>query len=165
MRSSGFLLAMFIATTCHAFFVPLTTEDRVAQSDFIGIVDVAEESADDTWISISIVQILKGKSGKGDTISLFIGHDFEERDPHLRKGRYLIFLAQDDEDRWCTVQSCLDAFRIDGESIERWKAHTQEGGGRAPLEEALAEIRSFLDATKPGESSPRTQATPNRSSL
>lgn len=156
---------MFIATTCHAFFVPLTTEERVVQSDFIGIVDVAAASADDTWISISIVQILKGRAGKGENISLFIGHDFEERDPHLRKGRYLIFLAQDDEDRWCTVQSCLDAFRIDGDSIEQWKAHTQEGGGRAPLEEALAEIRRFLGEAKPEESSLRTPATPNGSSV
>lgn len=144
-----------MSMSARASFRPLTTEQRIATSSLIAVVEVTKV-ADVKGVSRAIViQSILG-TGAGEVIDIWddwqiakdgIKSRISGRDPYLEVGkRYLVYLAKNPKGRLVTVQSSLDCLEVVGNKVKK------EGeDGVEPLSDKLTGIRAILAKRKEAE--------------
>jgi hypothetical protein len=149
MRIATAILVFF--TLCHTamgFFLPLTTEQRIAQSTVIAVIEVKQVDDEKGRSEATVIEEVRGTKA-GEKIEVWDDWHQEAdgsesrisgRDPYLEVGkRYLIYLTKDKRGRLVTVQSSLDCLRVEGGKVNK------EGEtGSEPLVDKLKRIRTIL---------------------
>jgi hypothetical protein len=149
MRIATVILVFF--TLCHtamAFFLPLTTEQRIAQSTVIAVIEIQQVDHEKGRSEATVIEEVRGAKA-GDKIEVWDDWQQEAdgsesrisgRDPYLEVGkRYLIYLAKGQRGRLVTVQSSLDCLRVEGDKVNK-----EEATGSEPLANKLKRIRTIL---------------------
>ncbi len=149
MRISTAILVFF--TLCHtatAFFLPLTTEQRIAQSTVIAVIEVKQVDNEKGRSEATVIEEVRGAKA-GEKIEVWDDWQqeadgsesrFSGRDPDLEAGkRYLIYLTKSQRGRLVTVQSSLDCLRVEGGKVNK-----EEETGSEPLADKLKRIRTIL---------------------
>jgi hypothetical protein len=146
------LSLLFLSPLAHAFFVPHTTEQRVAASSLIAVIEVTKVDAGKGVSEATVIQGLLGSKAK-QKIEIWDdwrkdqeGHEnrIYERDAVLEVGkRYLIYLTKNERGRLVTEQSFMDCLNIVGKNVQK------EGeDGFEPLADKLAKIRTLIAGRK-----------------
>lgn len=145
----GFLMLCYSAM---GFFLPLTAEQRIAQSTLIAVIEIKHVDHEKGRSEATVIQAVFGTK-VCENIEVWddwqIGANGSEsrisgRDPVLEAGkRYLVYLSKNKRGRLVTVQSSLDCLEVIGEMIKK------EGEeGLELLADKLARIRALLAKTQ-----------------
>ncbi len=163
MRTAPAILVFF--TLCHTamgFFLPLTTEQRIAQSTLIAVIEVKQVDDEKGRSEATVIEGVRG-SKAGEKIEVWADWHQEAdgsesrisgRDPYLEVGkRYFIYLKKDKRGRLVTVQSSLDCLRVEGDKVNK----EGETGSEA-LVDKLKLIRAKIQKAEPaGAGQPATR--------
>lgn len=146
--AAAVLGVLLFCASASAFFVPLTTEQRVDAASLIAVVDVTKVDDDRGVSEATVVRALLGSRAK-DKLEIWddwqVGKDgtgsrIAGRDPILEAGkRYLIYLTENRRGRWVTVQSSLDCLEVVGDKVELEGAE-----GFEPLVDKLGRLRALI---------------------
>lgn len=142
MKLKSTLFYLFTFTVAMGFYIPLSLSERLALSDLVGVVSVESVSSEADLVALKVEEVIKGPALK--SLSLFVGHPVVGRDPNLKPGRYLVFIVKDQEQRWCTVQSELDAFRIEKGMVLDWEKDANRKPKSVPLDKAVTQLKTML---------------------
>ena len=148
-----------LSHSAMGLFLPLTTEQRIAKSTVIAVIEVKHVDNDKGQSKATVTQAVLGTKA-GESIEVWDDWQIEAngsegrisgRDPDLVVGkRYLIYLAKNQRGRLVTVQSSLDSLEVNGDKIDK------EGQtGVESLADKLASIRAVVAQKKKAESGPR----------
>jgi hypothetical protein len=143
---------------CHpamGFLVPLTTEQRIAKSTLIAVIEVKHVDDEKGRSGAIVIQAVLGTKA-GERIEIWDDWQIEAdgsesrisgRDPNLEVGKhYLVYLTKNQRGRLVTVQSSLDCLKVNGEKI-----HKEGEEGFEPLTDKLTRIRAILAQMRKAE--------------
>ena len=113
---SSFLILMSV----YGAWIPLPVDEKVKQSDFVGVVEIKEGSFEEGSWEAEIIESIKGsKIGEKIKISTYtivegdMVYSLAGADPDLEiKKRYLIYLRIVEDGSFQVVQSVFDALEI-----------------------------------------------------
>lgn len=142
----------FLTSIAQAFFVPFTTEKRIAASSLIAVVEVTKIDAEKGVSEAKVIQALLGSTAD-QKIEIWDdwrkdqeGHESRmiERDASLEVGkRYFIYLTKNERGRLVTVQSFMDCLEIVGKNVKK------EGeDGFEPLADKLVKSQALISNQK-----------------
>jgi hypothetical protein len=142
---------LVFSTLCHSAmgsFLPFTTEQRVARSTVIAVIEVKQVDDEKGRSEATVIEAVRGtKAGE----SIQVWDDWQQeadgsesrisgRDPFLEVSkRYLVYLTKNKRGRLVTVQSSLDCLRVEGD-----KVNVEGDTGSEPLVDKLKRIRTIL---------------------
>ena len=146
--ATGILVLFTLCRTAMGFFLPLTTEQRIAQATVIAVIEVKQVDDEKGRSEATVIEEVRGTKA-GENIEVWDDWQQEAdgsesrisgRDPYLEVGkRYLIYLTKDKRGRLVTVQSSLDCLRVEGRKVSK-----EEDLGSEPLADKLKRIRTIL---------------------
>lgn len=118
-----------MVSTAHAFFIPLTTEQRVKAASVIAVIKIDSVNHDEGFVlkEFADAKVITGIVGSkaGEKIRVWDDKDGKERsiagrDPYLEEGKtYFIYLTKNEKGRLVTVQSSLDCLEVTGDQVEK----------------------------------------------
>lgn len=139
---------LFLSSAAQAFFVPFSTERRIAASSVIAVVEVTKVDPEKGISEATVIQAVLGSKAErkieiwDDWITDQDGHESRmiERDASLEVGkRYFIYLTKNQKGRLVTVQSSMDCLEVVGKNVMK------EGeDGFEPLADKLVKIGALI---------------------
>jgi len=147
-------------SSAEAFFIPLTTEERVAGAGVIAVIKVTDVDLEANHSDAVVIEDLKGCK-KQEKIRIWddawIDKDgnttyLSGRDAYLQEGKtYFIYLAKNGQGKLVTVQSSLDCLEVTDGNVKK-----EGADGVEPLEKKIAATRERIaeleKAEKPASS-------------
>lgn len=122
------LCLVLAAPSAHAFFVPLTTEQRIAGSSVIAVIKVTKVHQEANFAEAVVMVGLKGITAREKIKVWDDGQTDKEgnesyisgRDAYLEEGvTYFIYLTKNEKGKLVTVQSSLDCLKVNGDEVKK----------------------------------------------